>query len=51
LHSQSGATGVPSNANAYWENIEKGKDFFDKGLITQDEYDDLKSEWLKKLAQ
>ena len=49
LHSQPDAAVVSSNA--YWENIEKGKEFLDKGLITQEEYDDLKAEWLKKLAQ
>ena len=33
----------------YWRNIEKAKDFLDKDVITQEDYDNLKSKMLRKI--
>ena len=33
----------------YWKNIEKAKEFLDKDVITQEDYDNLKSKMLRKI--
>ena len=43
------ASAVADNVISYWDYIEKAKESFEKGLITQEEYEDLKQTWLKKL--
>ena len=41
--------GVVQKQHAGWDHIEKAKEFLDKGLISQADYDDLKDTWLEKL--
>ena len=45
------ASAVADNVISYWDRIEKAKDSFERGLITQEEYVDLKQTWLKKLKE
>ena len=41
--------GVLQKRHDGWDHIEKAKEFLHKGLISQDDYDDIKDNWLMKL--
>ena len=41
--------GVVEKQHAGWDHMEKAKEYLDKGLISQADYDDLKGTWLEKL--
>ena len=45
------ATVVADTGLSYWEHLERAKSALDKGIITQEDYDDLKQHYMKKLKE
>mgnify|MGYP001251607435 CR=1 FL=1 len=41
--------GVVQKRHDGWDHIENAKEFLHRGLISQDDYDDIKDTWMKKL--
>ena len=45
------ATLVADTGLTYWDHLERAKSALDKGIITQEDYDDLKQHYMKKLKE
>ena len=45
------ATVVADTGLTYWDHLERAKSALDKGIITQEDYDDLKQHYMKKLKE
>ena len=45
------ATVVANNMNNYWEHLKQAKEALENEIITQEDYDDLKAHFLKKLKE
>ena len=45
------ATVVANNVNSYWEHLKQAKEALENEIITQEDYDDLKAHFLKKLKE
>ena len=45
------ATVVADTGLSYWAYLEQAKSALDKGIITQEDYDDLKQHYMKKLKE
>ena len=45
------ATVVSNNINSYWDHLKQAKEALENQIITQEDYDDLKAHFLKKLKE
>ena len=45
------ATVVSDNINSYWDHLKQAKEALENDIITQEDYDDLKAHFLKKLKE
>ena len=45
------ATVVSNNINSYWDHLKQAKEALENEIITQEDYDDLKAHFLKKLKE
>ena len=45
------ATVVSDNINSYWDDLKQAKEALLNEIITQEDYDDLKAHFLKKLKE
>ena len=45
------ATVVSNNINSYWDHLKQAKEALENDIITQEDYDDLKAHFLKKLKE
>ena len=45
------ASVVSNNINSYWDHLKQAKEALENDIITQEDYDDLKAHFLKKLKE
>ena len=45
------ATVVSDNINSYWDHLKQAKEALENEIITQEDYNDLKDHFLKKLKE
>ena len=45
------ATVVSDNINSYWDHLKQAKEALENEIITEEDYDDLKAHFLKKLKE